>query len=189
MWLKAVIWAIGASLCLTGCSGRSVPPSTEIATQAPPAVKLGAGDRVRVVVFGETTLTGEYLVGNEGKVVLPLIGSVEVTGKTVAELEASIAGALTPDFMLDPKVSVDIVSFRPYFILGEVGKPGQYAYVSALSVEQAVAAAGGYTYRATTKLAYIRRSGNMVEQSFELRPDRPIWVMPGDTIRIGERYF
>lgn len=174
---------------VAACAGSRVPPTTERYTEAPPAFVLGAGDRLRVIVFGETTVTGEYPVGTDGTISLPLVGPIRADGQTTEQLRAVIASRLAAGYINEPRVTVDVMTYRPYFILGEVTRPGQYPYGNALSVAQAVAAAGGYTYRANSRRVFIRRAGKINEEAFALNFDRQIWVMPGDTIRVGERYF
>ena len=188
--LKGFIRNLTVGLCLlsTACAS-DVPLSREPLSATAPTPALGAGDRLRIVVFGETTLTGEYMVGPDGVLALPLVGAVNVTDASPNQLMALIVDELSPDYMLDPQVTVDVVSYRPFFIFGEVTRAGQYPYVSGLSITQAIATAGGYSYRANKKYAFIRRAYGQREESFEIRADRPVWVMPGDTIRIGERYF
>lgn len=185
--LAALALAIGAAL--GACSTERVPPSTEISTSAPPEPRLGAGDRVRVIVFGETTISGEYPVGTGGVISLPLVGPLNVAGKSVEEVQKGIADVLSPGYLLHPRVTVNVLSYRPFFILGEVVRPGQYPTMGTMSVTQTVATAGGYTYRANKRIAYIRRSDSDSEMAFEIRSDKPVWVLPGDTVRIGERYF
>ena len=155
----------------------------------PAAFTLGPGDKIRVSVFGEQSVNGEYTVGPDGAVSFPLIGAVEARGQTVAQLTAALTRKLAAGYILDPRVSVDVLNFRPFYILGEVNRPGQYPYADGLSVAQAVATAGGYTYRARTGKVFIRRANKATEEELSLKRGRQIWVMPGDTVRVGERYF
>lgn len=153
----------------------------------PSGYKLAAGDKVRVIVFNEQTLTGEFAIGTNGKLSFPLIGDVDALGKTPAQLGGDLTAALANGYLRDPKVSVEVLTFRPFYILGEVNKPGQYPYASGLTVLNAVATAEGFTYRAERRVAHIRRSGATNEIPVRITPD--LAVSPGDTIRIGERYF
>lgn len=148
---------------------------------------LGPGDGVRVVVFGQTDLSGDFNVSTSGTVSLPLIGAVEATGKTPAALAAAIAGALSPDYLVDPKVSVEVLQYRPFFILGEVKAPGSYPYAAGINVRSAAALAGGYTYRAKQGHAYITRTVGGQQSREKAAPDAP--VLPGDILEIPERFF
>jgi polysaccharide export outer membrane protein len=119
---------------------------------------------------------------------MPLLGSIEGGNKTARELELLIADSLTRGgYLVDPRVAVQIIQFRPYFILGEVGAPGAYPYMTGLTIRMAVATAKGFTYRANTRRVYIQRAGESVERFYELTPTTA--VLPGDTIRIVERFF
>ena len=149
--------------------------------------KLGPDDHVKVVVFGEDTLTGDFAVGSTGKISMPLIGDVRAAGLSVQELTAEIAKSLSDGYLKDPKVSVEIIVYRPFFILGEVNKPGTYPYTNALTIQNAVATAGGYTYRANTHRVFIKHEGDTQEREYPLSGTVP--VAPGDTIRVGERLF
>lgn len=148
---------------------------------------LSSGDKLKITVFNVASLSGEYPIGPGGEIALPLIGDVKAAGNTVDELSNTIRKNLGNGFVNDPKVTVEIVNYSPYYILGEVNKPGQFPYLSNLTVEQAVASAGGYTYRAARRKAYLRHAGGS-EQLVKFRTD-PVFVQPGDTIRIGERYL
>jgi len=150
--------------------------------------RLGAGDKVKISVFGEETLSGEFLIpGGVGTISFPLIGSVKASGLTVGELQDEIVGKLKPDYLKDPRVSVEVLNYRPFYILGEVGRPGEYPYTNGLTVLNAVATANGFTYRANTHLVYIKRAGASAEVQMKL--DTMTAVEPGDTVRIGERFF
>jgi polysaccharide export outer membrane protein len=149
--------------------------------------RLGSGDKVRVNVFGEQALTGEFQVSGGGMISLPLIGDMRAAGLTVAEFQRSVEEGLKQGYLLDPKVSAEVLTYRPFFVLGEVGSPGTYPYTNGLTVLNAVATAGGFTYRADTKRVYIRRAGGGDEEVYQLTTSTA--VAPGDTIRIGERFF
>lgn len=145
--------------------------------------RLGAQDRVQVTVFNEPNLSGDFQVDGEGNVTLPLIGDVRVGGATIREAERAIADKLYPDYLLNPRVSVQVVNYRPFYILGEVKKPGSYQYAAGLTILQAVAMAGGFTYRARQSEITLLRTGERSQVS-------PNTVMlPGDIIEIPERYF
>ncbi|HEX7820397.1 MAG TPA: polysaccharide biosynthesis/export family protein [Sphingobium sp.] len=149
--------------------------------------QLGPGDKIKVNVFNEETLSGEFNVGSEGTVSLPLIGEVTAKNKTPQQLATEVQSRLADGYLREPKVSVEVSAYRPFFILGEVKAPGQYPYASGMTVLNAVATAQGFTPRAARKVAFVRRAGASEEVPMALTPT--LRVMPGDTIRLGERYF
>ncbi len=149
--------------------------------------RLGTGDKVKVTVYGHENLSGESDVDSTGNLALPLIQTVKASGLTVQELERSIAAKLSPDYLKNPRVSVEIISNRPFFILGEVQKPGSYPYVNGMTVVTAVALAGGFTYRADSDEVYITRVTDKEKTKQSADQDTP--VMPGDVIEVPERYF
>jgi polysaccharide export outer membrane protein len=182
---------MGALAMLLGC----VIPSISVASPGAQAqanrpvdeYRLGTADKVRILVFNEPTLSGEFTVNSGGALSLPLVGDITAVGKTTVQLKTEIEAKLADGYLREPKVSIDVLSFRPFYILGEVGKPGEYPYSNGLTVMNAVATAEGFTYRAEKRMVYIRREGSLEEQKFRITPD--LRVQPGDTIRIGERYF
>ncbi len=149
--------------------------------------RLGSGDRLRVIVFGEDTLSGEYTVDGSGAVSLPLIGEVAADGLTLREFQRAVEAELREGYLNDPRVSAEVMNFRPYYIMGEVRDPGEYPFTSGLTVINAVATAGGFSYRANTRRVFIKRAGSDREVEYPLTVNTP--VQPGDTIRIGERFF
>ena len=148
--------------------------------------RLGAEDKVRVTVYGEQDFSGEFLVDSSGVLSAPFVGQIPVKGLTLREFEAAYAKKLRDAQILrDPKVSAEVIGFRPIYVLGEVKKPGQYAYVSGMTVQKAVALAEGYTYRASESTAEITRAGHKIEVDVTAQTK----VLPGDEIRIPERFF
>src|SRR5687767_9352359 len=154
---------------------------------APADYALGSGDRLRVIVFGEDDLGGEYVVDGSGFVRLPLIGQLKASGLSLSEFEQQMTTALQGQYLKNPRISIEVMNFRPFYILGEVNMPGEYPFVSEMSVLNAVAKAGGYTYRANTSNVYIRRNGATKEQAAPA--DHTTKIAPGDIIRIRERFF
>lgn len=148
---------------------------------------LGPGDRLRIIVFGEENLTGEFAVSGSGDVAFPLIGAVPAAGRSVADLEAAIRTRLADGYLRDPRVAAEVLTYRPFFILGEVNKPGEYAYRNGLTIMNAVATAGGFTYRANQRKVLVRRAGT--EKEREITVDASTPIAPGDTIRVRERFF
>lgn len=186
--------ALVASLALlaTACQSGPAAPLTrdagaENTVRANPTYRLGSGDQLRVTVFGQPDLTGEFDVDGTGVISMPLIGEVVVKDLSVREVEALIAGMLADGYIRDPRVSAEVTNYRPFYILGEVNQPGEYPYTSGLTVVNAVAAAGGYTYRANQRVVFIKALEEVSEVTYPL--DTTIHVQPGDTIRIGERLF
>jgi polysaccharide export outer membrane protein len=151
------------------------------------AYTLDAGDKLRIVVFGQDTLSNTYTVDAAGMVTMPLIGGVNARGITTAQLSSAIAGRLRANFIRDPSVAVEVETYRPFFVLGEVTFPGQYPFVPNMTVEKAIAIAGGFTPRATKDRFTVTRK----QEGIPLRVVLPLQgrVRPGDTITVGERWF
>jgi polysaccharide export outer membrane protein len=150
---------------------------------------LAPGDKVHVIVFGEETLTGDYVITSGGNLTFPLVGNLHATDKTVEQLQTAVATALSDGYVNNPRVSIQVISFRPFYILGEVNRPGEYPVSTGLTLQQAVASAGGYTYRANLKRAYLKRANETEERLLDLRGGKPVVIHAGDTIRISERHF
>jgi polysaccharide export outer membrane protein len=151
------------------------------------AYHLDAGDRLRVVVYGQEGLTNTYAIDAGGSITMPLIGSVPARGRTPAGLAAEITGKLRNGYIREPSVAVEIESYRPFFILGEVAAPGQYPYVPNMSVESAVAIAGGFSPRA--KRDRVTLTHNNGSNSMRVVVPLGTAVSPGDTVLVGERWF
>lgn len=149
--------------------------------------KLGPGDKLNIITFDEPQLTGEFFVGANGMVSLPWIGDVRAVGRTESQLRADIEAKLKDGYILNPQVSLQVLVYRPFYILGEVNKPGEYPYVSGLTVMAAVATAQGFTYRANKHTVWIKRPGQNAEMKLPLTPATEVHA--GDTVRIAERYF
>ena len=149
--------------------------------------RLGPGDRLNIIVFGHPDVSGEFEVGGSGQVSLPLLGQVEAAGLTVTELTDRIAEALDRDYLVNPRVTIEVLSYRPFYILGEINSPGSYAYVSGLTIRQAVAIAGGFTRRARESPVVVIRDTKDGREIVEVNLDEP--VLPGDTIEIKRRLF
>jgi polysaccharide export outer membrane protein len=163
----------------------NVNPGAEI---APPDYRLGSGDHVHIVVFGQDEMTGDYQVDGSGKIAFPLIGEIQAGGRTARELEGAIRSALSPEYLKDPKVGAEVLTYRPFYILGEVRTPGSYAFVSGMTVINAVALAGGFTPRAKVKDFDLSRMGKDGRRDkVDATQDTP--VQPGDVITVRERWF
>ena len=149
--------------------------------------RLDSGDKLRVVVFGQDALSNSYLVDADGAVTLPLIGAVPARGRTTAQLSGAIAGRLKQSYIRDPSVAVEVETYRPFFVLGEVTYPGQYPYVPNMTVENAIAIAGGFTARASKDRVVVTRKlpGHTVRYAMPLQYP----LRPGDTVAVKERWF
>ncbi|MEP9376365.1 polysaccharide biosynthesis/export family protein [Aquabacter sp. CN5-332] len=178
-------------MALSACSSASMtnaPTATaEEASLPATALALSPGDTIRITVFNEAQLTGTYQIDDDGFVSLPLAGTVKAGGMTRVDFERVLASKLKGEYLTNPKITVEIASFRPYFILGEVEKPGQYSYTSNLNVLSAMAVAGGPTYRASQNEVLIQRGGKGDFKKFPLSPT--VMIYPGDLIRVPERFF
>jgi protein involved in polysaccharide export with SLBB domain len=152
-----------------------------------PGYVLGVGDKVHIAVYGESDLTGDYEVGSTGELHLPLIGNLKVSGLTLGQVEDQLRAKLSVGYLKDPRVSAEVINYRPFYIIGEVNKPGEYPYVNGMNILTAVALAGGYTYRADDSSVHIRRKG--VAKEFSEPADQTTPVEPGDIIRVAERFF
>ncbi|NBX74693.1 MAG: polysaccharide export protein [Alphaproteobacteria bacterium] len=148
-----------------------------------PEYVLGVGDRIRIVVYNEPDMSGEFEVDSTGRVAMPLIGVLPAAGGTNRQLEQNIRALLSQGYLKDPRVNVEVLNYRPFFILGEVMKPNSYPYVNGMSVMSAVAIAGGYTYRGDKDKISIKRGNN------KFRASETDSVLPGDIIEIEERFF
>ena len=206
----APIPCLVAALALAGCMGRTAPvamaPASNLDTiaygQASPATMavayaepvrfdtayhLDAGDKLRVVVYGQEGLTNTYAIDAGGSITMPLIGSVPARGRTPAGLAAEIGARLRRGFVREPSVAVEVEAYRPFFILGEVAAPGQYPYVPNMTVESAVAIAGGFSPRALRDRVTITHT----DEAGTARYVAPTGtsISPGDTVLVGERWF
>jgi polysaccharide export outer membrane protein len=188
-----VLVAGGLALSMAACetfTSDSEPANlttAAVAEVSPADFRLAAGDKLRITVFGEDKLTGEYDIDVGGYVSMPLAGSVKATGLSKVELERALASKLRGDYLRDPKVTVEVATFRPFYILGEVEKPGEYPYKSGLNVMSAMAVAGGPTYRASNSKILIQRGGVGAFQEVSLSPT--VQIYPGDLVRVPERFF
>lgn len=185
MATRKALWLAYALLAgLSGCSTQGVEPPPPAAAQV---YRLAPDDKLRIGVYGEEGLSGLFTVGSDGNISYPLLGAVKAAGLSLAELQALLTTRLRAGYVVDPKVSIDIGEYRPFYILGEVNKPGQYPYRAGLTLNAAVATAGGFTYRANHKTIAIEHDKASAEQRYRLTGS--LLVQPGDTIRILERYF
>jgi polysaccharide biosynthesis/export protein len=193
--LRAAIVCLLAALALPGCMSTSGPASVQPLAYAPApmpvaydsAYRLDAGDKLRIVVYGQEGLTNTYTIDAAGSITMPLIGSVPARGRTPAGLASEITGKLRNGYIRDPSVAVEIDSYRPFFILGEVAAPGQYPYVPNMTVESAVAIAGGFSPRALRDRVTLTHADSSGASRYVVPLGTPLG--PGDTVMVGERWF
>lgn len=172
--ILAGLFIAGAALAQTG--------ETESA-----GYRLSAGDKIRITVYGHEDLSGEFDIDGTGSVSLPLIGDVRAQGLTPNELEVAVTERLRPDYLRNPRVSAELLDYRPFYIFGEVRSPGSYTYTGGMTVISAVAVAGGFTYRARKNRIRIVRGAGDEQTEIQATADTPIF--PGDVIEIPERFF
>ncbi len=190
----------GSDSAKIGNQAQRQTPASQVASDSAPAPAaaslnpkasydyvLGPGDKLRIQVFGEELLSGEFNVAGNGQISFPLIGQLQAAGITVRHLQTELRAALADGYLKDPRVSAEVLTFRPYYILGEVAKPGEYPYTDGISVLNAIATAGGFSYRANHRVIFIKRPNELAEHRERLTPD--LLLAPGDTVRIVERYF
>ncbi|SDF74888.1 polysaccharide export outer membrane protein [Limimonas halophila] len=185
--MRLVIALVAAALLATAQSPVAAGSGNGQAAPESNAYTLGPGDRIDLRVFGHDDISGEYQVDGSGAISVPLAGKVNVKNMTVSAAEKAVKDALQPDYLVDPSISMEILNYRPFYILGEVRKPGSYDYVSGLTVVEAVALAGGYTYRADKDDVTVVRADDPKNKEREVSQDARI--MPGDKIHVPERFF
>lgn len=183
--MRPFLCAVLCLFALACAPGRGLP---ELPSAAPGAYRLGSGDVVRLITFGEDSLTGEFRVSDSGMIALPLVGGVKAEGLSPDALAVRVGKALVQaNILRSPSVSAEIIAYRPIFVLGEVSKPGQYPYQPGMTVVTAAAVAGGFTYRAVQDYASVMRTQNGV--AIEGKASRQSFIEPGDVITIYERRF
>jgi polysaccharide export outer membrane protein len=175
-------WIVAVLVAAIGCWAAGAPASADISDY-----RLGSGDRIRLTVYDEPDLSGEFTVNGTGRLSLPLVGLLNAEGLTARELESAIAKKLKPDYVKNPDVTVEVMTYRPFYIVGEIKKPGSYPYVDGMTVINAVALAGGFTYRAREGSFEIKRPVDGKTDSVRARPETQ--VAPGDVITVHERFF
>jgi protein involved in polysaccharide export with SLBB domain len=149
--------------------------------------RISAGDKLNIVVFGQEDVSGDFQVDGGGNITMPLLGQVAAAGRTVTQLQSEITTALDKDYIVNPRVSIEVLNYRPFYILGQVNSPGSYPYVSGMDVRQAIAIAGGFTRRARTSSVTVIRQTAKGSVEIDAKPDAPI--LPGDTIEVERRLF
>jgi polysaccharide export outer membrane protein len=190
---------VGLALALAGCNIEALDEGAPVQLaqfqpDMPPPMRrpagryvLGLNDSVRVKVYNEPEISGEYVVDTGGNVSIPLAGRIRAAGLTAEQLQHAIMSRLDNGIIHDPHVTVEVSAYTPFYIQGEVKRAGEFAYRPGLTVQDAVAQAGGFTYRANDSKVFIRGKGSPVEEVYPL--DLPVPIHPGDNIRIPERWF
>ncbi len=190
MRVLSIVAAAVLGLGMSACAGGAGPvmSAAQFQRDYPASVAgLAPGDKLHVALYGDESFVGDPVVSAQGIIVLPLIGAIDVTGKTPAELQTVIEAKLADGFYKNPRVLVQVTDLQPIYVLGEVNKPGSFAFVPDMTLNKAAALAGGYTYRANTRAIAVRRSGTSAEVKVEADP--ALMLAPGDTVRILERNF
>lgn len=193
--LKIVVTALAlaAATFVAGCADGGDAPELQIAQSTGSQIelsriyRLGVGDKLKITVFGEQDLSGTYDVNATGNVSLPLIGDIVAKGRPIGDFRNVVAKRLGDGYIKNPKITVEVLAYRPIYVHGEVKQAGELAYKSGLKLRDAVAMAGGYTYRANQTYLLIIREGQSTEAKVRLPSD--LDVLPGDNIRVPERLF
>lgn len=187
MRLQPLFAVVGIVICGFAVSGCDRPPLDNPAPTIDGPYRLDTGDRLRVVVYDQPNLTNTYEIGQSGSITFPLVGDVPARGGSTDDVAARIAARLSTNFLRDPDVSVEVAAYRPFFALGEVRAPGQFAYVPGMTAETAIAVAGGFTDRANKRVVRISRS--LAGKLYEGRIAVTEPIRPGDTIYVFEGLF
>lgn len=192
MKLNRSLMLLGALLATAGCA---TVPASHLITSGPryeaPSVQapyaLGTGDQLRVIVYGDQVINNVYKVGPDGMVVLPLIGAIAAAGRSTGDVQAEATRRFAAGYLNSPSVAIEIDRYRPVYVLGEVLKPGAYDYAPDMTAASLIANGGGFTPRAKKSYVFIRAEGGTDEKPYEVTP--ALHILPGDTVRVVERYF
>ncbi len=176
-----------AALTACGTSSGAIDSNTA-ALSGNAAHHLAPGDKLKISVFNEPDLTGDFAIDENGNIAFPLIGELKAAGLGVDEFKANLVEALQGGFVRNPRVNVDVLNYRPINIIGEVKNAGQYPYRPGMMAQDVAAIAGGYTYRANENTLHVIRGTNKNQITVDLRKEN-IAIFPGDSVKISERYF
>jgi polysaccharide export outer membrane protein len=187
--LRVAVLCLLQALVLAACSA-----SLQVASYGPPQTRgpvgpyvLGPGDKVRLKVYGDADVNGEYEVNSAGNISIPLIGQVKAAGQTTSQLERTLFSRMKGKIANDPKINIEIATYAPFYIYGEVKKAGVYPFQPGITVADAVATAGGLTYRADEGKVLLKRAGSHTTVAVPV--DGAVRVYPGDNLRVAERFF
>ena len=191
MNFRVLVAILVSGAVMPGCTSPGEIGSPQFATRQgqnplPRIYRLGVGDKVKVTVFGEDNLSGPFEVNGVGQISMPLIGEMPAKGMAIHEFRENITRKLSDGYLKNPKVSVEMLNYRPIFVHGEVKNGGEFAYKNGISLRDAIAMAGGYTYRAEQSYLYVGREG---EPDVAVKTPADVAILPGDNIRIPERFF
>jgi protein involved in polysaccharide export with SLBB domain len=189
--VKRVVLTTSQQVILAGllfCAFGTASPSAQIESAAPD-YHLGSGDQLRITFFGKHVedLSGDYEIDGSGLVPMPLVGNLRLGGLTLAEAESTIKDAYQPDYVLNPRISIQVLNYRPFYIMGQVNSPGSYSYVNGITVLEAIVIAGGFTKRAKESSMTIIRGTDPTREKQDATPETV--VLPGDVIEVPQRYF
>jgi polysaccharide export outer membrane protein len=194
--LRIVLLCLLQTLVLAGCSagGQVLSQDVQVSSYGPPSSRgpvgpylLGPGDKVRLKVYGDADVNGDYEVNSAGFVSIPLVGQVKAAGLTTRQLENALMSRMKGKIANDPKINIEITTYASFYVYGEVKKAGVYPFQPGLTVADAVATAGGLTYRADESKVLLRRAGS--HETAIVPVDGTVRVYPGDNLRVAERYF
>lgn len=174
-------------LLIAACASQGPFPVGAAGEQAQAGHQLAPGEKLRITTYGETALTGEYTIGAAGEVAFPLVGTMQAAGKTPQALGQELTAALANGFLQNPSVVVEVLTYRPIYVLGEVNQPGEFPYQPGMTALAAIARAEGFTYRARQTAIFLKRAGEAEEREVTLTSD--LAIQPGDIVRVAERYF
>jgi polysaccharide export outer membrane protein len=174
-------------LICPGLLAQETAENTPQPLSADTSYRLGAGDRIKISVFNQEDLTGEYSLDGKARFSMPLIGTVEAGNLTASELESVLVRSFKPDYLVNPRVYVQVLNYRPYYLIGEVNTTGAFPYVAGMTYLKAIAIAGGFSYRAKRGVVYVIRGTDIEQEEVKLDVDEK--VRPGDIIRVAERMF
>jgi protein involved in polysaccharide export with SLBB domain len=183
-WALLAVLLVGADLA---AAQVDVPAALPAAETSDSTYKLDSGDRVQISIFNQADLSGEFQLDGNGQFSMPLIGTVSAQGLTPAELESLLVSRFKPDYLVNPRIFIQVMNYRPYYLVGEVLGTGAFPYVPGLTYLTAIAKAGGFTYRAKKDVVYVVRADDPTQT--ELKLDVEEKVQPGDIVRIAERLF
>lgn len=184
---KSILLVAALAFALGGCAASPRLNPEFLSSDINEPYTLAGGDRLRVIVFGQDSLSNSYAVDGAGRIAMPLIGIVDARGRSTLQLARAIEDKLRGGFLREPKVSVEVEQYRPFFVLGEVNSSGQFPYVNSMTVQTAIAIAGGYAPRANRTYAELTRAVRGEIYTVAVPINTP--VRPGDTIVIKERFF
>lgn len=188
--VRSLTFALTGAALLTGCAESAALPPPSFATSDAQILtrtyRLGVGDKLRLTVFDEPNLSGETDVNALGNVNVPLIGHVPAKGRAIADFQRDVTRRLSQGYLKNPQVTVDVLNYRPIYVHGEVKKGGEFPYRTALRLRDAIATAGGYTYRADKGFVILQREGH---PEYRISTTSNMPVLPGDNIRVPERFF